>query len=93
MPIFVKASRRAKAYWRSNSQIVRYTHHTAMASKNFSRFSRAETPLRAQRAKALVKAHSHHARMYMRDIEDKYRAGRRGKLFSNTALFRKLKYS
>ena len=91
--VYVRASKRAKAYTRrsSDSAVNRVLHHKGMAQKNFSRFSRSKSPLRAARSKALVLAHTHHAAQYMRDIEAKYRP-RNGKLFSNTSLYRKLKY-
>ena len=94
--VFVRASRRAKAYVRQGrdrgSSIAGVSLHRTRAGDSFTRMSGAKSSSQVSRAKAAISANLHHARQYRRDLEAKFLRGKNNKLFSNSKLYRKLMY-
>ncbi len=94
--VFVRASRRAKAYVRQGrdrgSSIAGVKLHRTRADNAFTRMSKSKSRSQVTRAKAAISANLHHARQYRRDLEAKFAAGKNNKLFSNSKLYRKLMY-
>ena len=96
MPVFVRASRRAKAYVRQGrdrgSSIAGVALHRTRADVAFTRMSKTTSRSQVSRAKAVISANLHHALQYRQDLEAKFLRGKNNKLFSNSKLYRKLMY-